>query len=168
MDFTNGRNPKWRFQQLLLLSVLATVAAVLPSGPKKVKPFDPNDDSSLISLYPAYTVLFPWFTQMIGVFLFFLLCKFEVPVPFAAIMFLVGAACGIGSTLRYEQDGSEELDQLSISVLQWSNTIARSCCWSFYRASFFAMPLKLTLIYFVSRFPNCCSWPFPWSWSGPP
>jgi NhaP-type Na+/H+ and K+/H+ antiporter len=112
---------RWSVPWLLVLSTLSLASASLPGGPKEVEPFDPNDDSSLITLYPAYTVLFPWFTQMLGVLLFFLLCKFECPVPFAAIMFLVGAACGVGSTLRYENQGTDGLDQLSISVLQWSN-----------------------------------------------
>lgn len=41
-------------------------------------------------------------------------------------MFMIGAACGIVSTMRYNaidptsQSIVEELDQLSISILQWS------------------------------------------------
>ena len=75
---------------------------------------------------PRFTVLFPWFIQVIGVIVFFIITRYELIIPFQAIMFMIGAACGIVSTIRYNAIDPtshsiiDELDQLSISILQWS------------------------------------------------
>jgi hypothetical protein len=76
---------------------------------------------------PRFAVLFPWFIQVIGVFTFFIITRYELIIPFQACMFLIGAASGIVSTIRYNAVDTtsysivDELDQLSISVLQWSS-----------------------------------------------
>ena len=82
---------------------------------------EPIDDAP-----PRFAVLFPWFIQVIGVMAFFIITRYELIIPFQAIMFLIGAAMGIVSTIRYNTIDTtshaivDELDQLSISILQWS------------------------------------------------
>lgn len=74
----------------------------------------------------SFTVLFPWFIQVIGVIAFFVITRYELVIPVQALMFLIGAACGSVSTIRYNAIDPtstlivDELDQLSISILQWS------------------------------------------------
>lgn len=75
---------------------------------------------------PRFAVLFPWFIQIIGVITFFIITRYELIIPFQAIMFIFGAISGIVSTIRYNAIDTttssivDELDQLSISILQWS------------------------------------------------
>mmetsp|Transcript_12076 Transcript_12076/g.34529 ORF Transcript_12076/g.34529 Transcript_12076/m.34529 type:complete len:815 (+) Transcript_12076:107-2551(+) len=61
-----------------------------------------------------YALLFPWVTQALGVIVFFLIHRFEVPIPYVGIMFCLGLAMGVGA-LRIGAD-----DQLTQSILQWS------------------------------------------------
>jgi hypothetical protein len=71
---------------------------------------------------PATAVLFPWVVQCLGVIVFFLLTRYEIPLPYAACMFLVGTFAGLGAVLLARKaDTTESLDQLSMSILQWSN-----------------------------------------------
>jgi hypothetical protein len=71
---------------------------------------------------PATAVLFPWVVQILGVIVFFILTRFEIRLPYAACMFLVGTFAGLGAVLLARKaETTESLDQLSTSILQWSN-----------------------------------------------
>ncbi len=71
---------------------------------------------------PATAVLFPWFVQILGVSVFFIFTRFEIRLPYAACMFLVGTFAGLGAVLLARKaETTESLDQLSTSILQWSN-----------------------------------------------
>ena len=50
-----------------------------------------------------WTVLFPWVIQVLGVLVFFLLTHFELPIPYVACMFVIGAIMGYG-TFRTESE----------------------------------------------------------------
>jgi hypothetical protein len=104
-------------QQLLLLLLL--LLCFPPLTPAFL------DDSVLYHLQdasPATAVLFPWVVQCLGVIVFFVLTRFEIPLPYAACMFLVGTFAGLGAVLSARKaDTTETLDQLSTSILQWSN-----------------------------------------------
>jgi hypothetical protein len=109
---------------LLLLLVLSSTSASADDVNVTL-----SDDATepIDSAPPRFAVLFPWFIQVIGVITFFIITRYELIIPFQAIMFMIGAACGIVSTIRYNDidptttDPIEsELDQLSISILQWS------------------------------------------------
>lgn len=54
----------------------------------------PINDSATASDY----MLFPWFVQLLGCCSLFLLTRFNCPIPYAAIMFILGAIMGIFST----------------------------------------------------------------------
>lgn len=63
---------------------------------------------------PAFAVLYPWFVQAVGIFVFFILTRTLHGLPYTAVMFLIGTVMGIGAT----ESGST--DQLTESILQWS------------------------------------------------
>jgi NhaP-type Na+/H+ or K+/H+ antiporter len=48
----------------------------------------------------VYSVLFPWFTEIVGVFVYFLLSRYLDVIPFTAIMFIVGVFIGFSSKLN--------------------------------------------------------------------
>lgn len=83
------------------------------------------DDSVLYHLeeaHPSRTIVFPWVVQCVGVCVFFLLTRYELPLPYAAVMFLIGTFMGLGAVYNARRvDETESLDQLSTSILQWSN-----------------------------------------------
>lgn len=69
-----------------------------------------------VALYvqPQYAVIFPWVVEILGVVVFFLLKHYHLPFPYAACMFIIGAAMGAGAC------HSGQADQLTISITQWS------------------------------------------------
>ena len=71
-------------------------------------------DISTATFDPPYALLFPWVTQAMGVIVFFLIHRFEIPVPYVGIMFCLGLVMGVGA-LRIGGD-----DQMTQSILQWS------------------------------------------------
>jgi len=73
-----------------------------------------TNGASEMTFEAPYALLFPWVTQALGVIVFFLIYRFEVPVPYVAIMFVLGLIMGVGA-LRVGAD-----DQLTQSILQWS------------------------------------------------
>jgi len=86
---------------------------------------DENDaiaDSCVRDANAAHAILFPWVAQCISVCVLFFLTRFEVPIPHAAVMFLVGTIMGVGAIVNdYRVDEATSLNQLSSSILQWSN-----------------------------------------------
>eukprot|EP00546_Thalassionema_frauenfeldii_P000701 CAMPEP_0178938992 /NCGR_PEP_ID=MMETSP0786-20121207/26636_1 /TAXON_ID=186022 /ORGANISM="Thalassionema frauenfeldii, Strain CCMP 1798" /LENGTH=861 /DNA_ID=CAMNT_0020617767 /DNA_START=145 /DNA_END=2730 /DNA_ORIENTATION=- len=66
-----------------------------------------------------YAILYPWFVQALGIFVFYLSTRLAklIPFPYTAIMFLLGTLMGIG----YEVSGDVKEDQLSISIGMWEN-----------------------------------------------
>ena len=48
----------------------------------------------------VYSVLFPWFAEIVGVFVYFFLSRYLHAIPYTAIMFVVGAFIGFSSKAR--------------------------------------------------------------------
>jgi hypothetical protein len=67
------------------------------------------------SATPSDYVLFPWLVQLIGCCSLFLLTRFNVPIPYAAVMFIWGAIMGTVST-NLSLDNS-----LHDSITEWIN-----------------------------------------------
>ena len=67
-----------------------------------------------VEFEPAWAVLFPWFTQWLGIFVFFILTRKLHGLPYTAVMFLLGIFMGVGAT----RSGPE--NQLSASIIQWT------------------------------------------------
>ena len=60
-------------------------------------------------------ILFPWFVELMGCVVLFLLVHFNIPVPYAACLFILGAIMGSVASLRLADN------RLSSSIVQWSN-----------------------------------------------
>lgn len=63
---------------------------------------------------PSLAVLFPWFTEAVGVVVFFILSRWIKALPYTAVMFVIGAGMGLGS----ERTGLT--DELTESIKMWS------------------------------------------------
>ncbi len=48
----------------------------------------------------VYSVLFPWFAEIVGVFVYFFLSRYLHAIPYTAIMFIVGVFIGYSSKAR--------------------------------------------------------------------
>lgn len=64
---------------------------------------------------PVSAVLFPWFSEILGVCVFFVLTRYCHWLPFTAVMFLVGTLMGIAVTLPGDEPGNN----LAESISQW-------------------------------------------------
>jgi len=47
---------------------------------------------------PYYAVLFPWFTELLGIIVFLFVTRYCKVLPFTAVMFLLGTFMGVGAT----------------------------------------------------------------------
>ena len=65
----------------------------------------------------SYALLFPWFTETIGVMVVFLLTYLKLPVPDVAVMFVIGTLLGSYATLRAE----DATDPFPIRILKWTS-----------------------------------------------
>ena len=113
-SFLNGH---WLFPTLLAILVIGFWAEPVASeelcqqhdsfGNETTTTASNSDDYTIGSLHSngaaaaaslqntADAILFPWFVQFIGCCVFFLLARYNLPVPYAACMFVVGALMGI-------------------------------------------------------------------------
>ena len=80
-------------------------------------------------------ILFPWFVQLLGCLSMFILTRFSLPIPYAAVMFILGALMGIVATNLDDNDGYDGVDSDAItgssssqyrnylqdSITQWIN-----------------------------------------------
>ena len=82
-------------------------------------------DSALFLLEdanPSYAVAFPWVVVILGVVTFFVLTRYELPIPYAACMFVIGTCMGLLAVDSVRKaDAIESIDQLTVSIVQWSN-----------------------------------------------
>ena len=76
-------------------------------------------EETLNNAPPAYALLFPWFTETVGVIIFFLTTHYKVPIPYAACLFVIGTLLGVYAKIRSSDDGAD--DPFTISILQWTS-----------------------------------------------
>jgi hypothetical protein len=109
-------------QQQLQQQLLILLVPVLLCFPTLTSALEDRDLYEVGDASPATAVLFPWVVQCLGVIVFFLLKRFESRLPYAACMFLVGTFAGYGAVQSARNaETTESLNQLSTSILQWSN-----------------------------------------------
>jgi NhaP-type Na+/H+ or K+/H+ antiporter len=75
----------------------------------------PGDLVACSGCSPPDAILYPWIVQLLGCVTLFLLTRFNIPIPYAAIMFILGAFMGAGSSLM------TTTHVLSRSIAQWTN-----------------------------------------------
>jgi hypothetical protein len=61
------------------------------------------------------TILFPWFVELMGCVILFVLVQYNIPVPYAACLFIFGAIMGAVASLRLADNA------LSNSIQLWAN-----------------------------------------------
>ena len=64
-------------------------------------------------------ILFPWLVQLLGCCAVFVLERYNIPVPYAAVMFAIGALMGSLAVMRF--DSGSERTYLQDSILTWVN-----------------------------------------------
>lgn len=64
---------------------------------------------------PQHALVYPWVVQLFGVIIMFILHHYEIPIPFAAVMFIIGMIMGI-ITFRYPTN-----TQFYNSIRIWSD-----------------------------------------------
>eukprot|EP00978_Attheya_sp_CCMP212_P019223 scaffold53609_cov58-Attheya_sp.AAC.1 len=62
---------------------------------------------------PSVAVLFPWFTELLGVVAFLLLTRYAPALPYTAVLFLLGTLMGVGTSKLGLSD------QLTESISKW-------------------------------------------------
>ena len=73
-----------------------------------------NNNSHNAPLEPALAVIFPWFSEIVGVIVFFILSRYLRRLPYTAVLFIIGTFMGVGAHRL------ERTDQLTESILMWS------------------------------------------------
>lgn len=100
------------FTYVLLVLLVATAFAATEETSNTTTPeTEPPEEEE--ELEPAYAVLFPWFSQAVGIVVFFLLTRYMDALPYTAVMFVIGIFMGVGASIS----GLE--DQLTYSIQQW-------------------------------------------------
>lgn len=124
-----------------------------------------NDDWLVGTNNPATTVLFPWTVETLGVIVSFLLTRYEWPVPSAAVMFVIGSVMGIGAVSRAPNDDDNEqtstMDQLSSSILQWSNISSSVLLLVFLPGLIFRDAIEVNFTLFRKALPQILLLAFP-------
>ena len=54
----------------------------------------------------VHAVFFPWFAQLLGIVVYYVLSRYARAIPFTAMMFLVGLAIGVGVELSPHEGGN--------------------------------------------------------------
>ena len=76
--------------------------------------YDDENDSGSIS--PVYAILFPFFTQTIAIFIYYLITRYLKILPYTAIVFLLGTTIGYATNTS---DSDAQYDAVSYSTSIW-------------------------------------------------
>lgn len=111
----------------LLLSSLVTTLLLLAA----IIVVMANDEQQDEEIEPAAVtqVLFPWFSNILGVISFYLLARYLHIFPYTAVMFILGTCMGVGNSRLHiiivEDDDnnntSSSSQQLHASLALWEN-----------------------------------------------
>ena len=69
----------------------------------------------------ADTILFPWFVELLGCCTMYVLKRFNLPIPYAAVMFVLGAIMGYCATREAALENNDVRKYLQDSIIQWTN-----------------------------------------------
>lgn len=104
---------------------------------------------------PAYAILFPWFVQLIGVVVFYILTRYVHGLPYTAVLFIIGIFMGIGVT----QLGLK--DQLSYTIVQWMGINAEVLLLTFLPGLLFRDAIGVNFHLFCKAFGQLLLMAFP-------
>lgn len=100
-------------------------------------------------------VLFPWVVQLLGVVVYFLLSHYEIPIPYVAAMFSLGAIMGMGA---FHTDFTDHLTQ---SILQWSDINSATLLLVFLPGLIFRDAIEINIHYFSAAISQIVLLAFP-------
>jgi NhaP-type Na+/H+ or K+/H+ antiporter len=104
--------PSLAFCLLVLLAAAALAATEDESN--TTNPEDDGDgEEHEEESEPAFAVLFPWFSEAVGVVVFFVLTRYMHALPYTGVMFIIGVFMGVGAIRSGLQD------QLTQSINAW-------------------------------------------------
>jgi len=106
---------------------------------------------------PGVGVLFPWFAEIMGTIVFYMLTRYCTALPYTAVMFLIGTFMGIGILLR----GDAAADLLSQSALQWVKINGEVLLLVFLPGLIFRDAFGLNVHLFIVSFSQCWLLAFP-------
>lgn len=141
---------------LLQLPVLSTAAAAANDlDDDHYSTTEEHKEDGHHESHPATAVVFPWFCEIIGVIIFFVLTRYFRAIPFTAVMFLVGTFMGIGVTVR----GGD--NDLAISITQWANIDGHVLLLVFLPGLLFKDAFEVNFHLFVQSFGQLIIMAFP-------
>jgi hypothetical protein len=100
-------------------------------------------------------VLFPWFVQLLGSCVLFLLTQYNIPFPFAAVMFILGAFMGAGVFYAGNDNA------LADSIKQWANIDSQLLFLIFLPGLIFKEAVEFNLNMFLVGLPQILILAFP-------
>ena len=114
------------------------------------------DDEDYYFSSPQHALIYPWVSQIIGVVTFFVLQQFELPIPYAAIMFMAGMCMGIAA---FRLDGN--LTQFHNSIRQWSDIDSQVLLLVFLPGLIFRDALEINVLTFQKCLGQLMIFAFP-------
>lgn len=87
-----------------------------PSNQLLLNNNDTSDDDEVTQTQPAYAILFPSFTLILGVVVFLVLSRFLQALPYTAVMFLLGTLMGMAAEIL-----QTTTNHVNESLQLWSN-----------------------------------------------
>jgi|SaaInl74LU_5_DNA_1037368.scaffolds.fasta_scaffold58016_1 NhaP-type Na+/H+ or K+/H+ antiporter len=74
-----------------------------------------HEDTESQAEVAVHAVFFPWFAQLVGIAVYYVLSRYARAIPFTAMMFLIGLAIGVGVEVR-TTDGVDSVVDESVST----------------------------------------------------
>ena len=107
---------------------------------------------------PQHALVYPWVVQILGVITFFVLQHYELPIPFAAVMFMIGMSMGIAA---FRLGGEYKLTQFHNSIRIWSDIDSQLLLLVFLPGLIFRDAIEIDLLVFRTAFPQLLMLAFP-------
>ena len=98
-------------------------------------------------------VLFPWFTEIVGVFVYYFLSRYAHAIPYTAIMFLIGALIGM-SVGRLD-------NEIAKSAETWTSIEGEVILLIFLPGLLFLDSYNIDVHLFISSFTQLLTFAFP-------
>jgi NhaP-type Na+/H+ or K+/H+ antiporter len=105
---------------------------------------------------PQHAILYPWLVITLGVAVSFVLQQYELPVPYAAVMFTVGMIMGVAA---FRLDGRMEF--LNQSIRQWSDINSSVLLLVFLPGLIFRDAIEINVLTFFKSLGQLFTFAFP-------
>lgn len=117
---------------------------------------DTTPSGTYYTAEPQHALVYPWVVQILGVVTFFVLHHYELPIPYAAIMFVIGMTMGIAA---FRLDSP--LPQFHNSIRIWSDIDSQLLLLVFLPGLIFRDAIDIDLFTFYRCFSQLLVLAFP-------